>query len=61
MFKEEYEDQVPQKMEEILDFDSFISDDGEHTVVWQKPPDYTYEMWWCSKHQKIYYGGCLKM
>lgn len=49
--------------DEILELDGFDSDDGKHHVEWQMAeigPKLEYETWWCTTHDRLYYGGCLK-
>lgn len=39
--------------------DTFISDDGKHEVVWMRPEDLDYSLWYCVIHEKNYYLGCV--
>lgn len=44
--------------------EGFDSDDGNHHVEWMEAeiaPGLEYETWWCTTHDKLYYGGCNKV
>lgn len=47
--------------------DGFIEEDEfgvTHHVQWELSevaPDQEYETWWCTTHDRLYYGGCNKV
>jgi hypothetical protein len=52
----------PIYMEEKLEAEGFISDDGKHTVewlLWTEPPDFAYFAWICITHDRLYYVDCI--
>lgn len=51
-------------LEEVLELqatqlDSFVSDDGAHTVVW-KQSNLGYPTWVCLEHDQPYYSVCAQ-
>lgn len=50
--------------DETNEFDGFTSDDGKHKVSWELSevaPGLEYDTWWCTTHDRLYYGGCNKV
>lgn len=54
-----------EKVDPVLDGFEEIDENGiTHHVIWELSeiaPDLEYETWWCTSHDRLYYGGCNKV